>query len=208
MTDDFTLRLATPDDAAAVRRIYAPFVADTPITFEQEVPPADDLRGRIEETLPGYPWLVCERDGRVVGYAYAGPVRKRAAYQWSVELSVYVDPDAQRRGVARALYTALLGLLAEQGYRNAFAVMTRPNGASAAFHESFGFESAGVLAAAGYKNGDWHDVEWLQRRLGDAGPDDDPDDDDPPEPPRSLDALPDGAVETHLRAGEDRFRSA
>ncbi|WP_254536495.1 GNAT family N-acetyltransferase [Halomarina litorea] len=217
MTDAFALRLATADDAAAVRRIYAPFVADTAITFEQDDPSRDEIRGRIEETLPASPWLVCERSGEsdeadesdelggeVVGYAYAGPVRKRAAYQWSVESSVYVDPAAQRRGVARALYTALIALLADQGYRNIFAVMTLPNEASAAFHEALGFESVGVLADAGYKLGDWHDVAWLQKRIGSEG-------DaaaDAPAPPRSLDDLPPEALAAALRAGEAHLGTA
>lgn len=217
MSETFALRLATADDAAAVSRIYAPFVADTAITFEQEVPPPSEIRERIAGTLPAYPWLVCERTGKeseggdgddgdgseVVGYAYAGPVRKRAAYQWSVESSVYVDPAAQRRGVARALYAALLDLLAEQGYRNVFAVMTLPNEASEAFHEALGFESVGVLADAGYKLDDWHDVAWLQKRIGGEGGGDDTS----PAPPRSLDDLSRETVESAVRSAEAHLAS-
>ena len=159
------LRLATPDDAAAVRAIYAPVVADTAISFEEEPPSVDELRGRIESTLERLPWLVCELDGAVAGYAAAHPHRERAAYRWSVETSVYVAEADRRRGVARGLYEALFGVLAAQGYVNAYAGTTLPNPASEALHAAVGFEPVGTYAGVGYKDGAWRDVRWWYREL-------------------------------------------
>jgi phosphinothricin acetyltransferase len=175
-----TLRLATETDAAAVRRIYEPYVDDTAITFELEPPSTDEIRDRIRETLTDYPWLVCEVDGDVVGYAYGGPVRKREAYQWSVESSVYVDSTAHRNGVARGLYESLLELLELQGYTTVYAVATLPNPPSVAFHESFGFEQDAAFEKMGYKHGEWHDVGWWSLTLRDHPSD--------PDPPLSLSA--------------------
>ncbi|GAA1841817.1 GNAT family N-acetyltransferase [Pseudonocardia ailaonensis] len=158
------IRLATPDDAAAVAAVYAPYVRDTAISFESEPPPEAEMRERIAGTLPAHPWLVADLDG-VRGYAYAGPHRSRAAYRWSVDVSVYTGPDVHRCGVGRALYTALLALLTEQGYAHAFAGVTLPNPPSVGFHEALGFEAVGVFRAVGYKFDRWRDVGWWQRPL-------------------------------------------
>jgi phosphinothricin acetyltransferase len=160
------LRLATPDDAAAVRAIYAPFVRETSITFEDAVPDEPTIRDRIESKRATYPWFVCELDGEVVGYAYAGSLRKRAAYRWVVETSVYVRESAQGRGVGRALYTALLDCLQVQRFLHAYAVVTVPNPRSVDFHDRMGFERVAAFPAMGYKRGGWHDVEWWHRQLG------------------------------------------
>ncbi len=159
------LRLAEPADAAGMLAIYAPIVRDTPISFELEPPSKEELRRRISVTLERRPWLVCEIGGGVAGYAYGAAYRDRAAYQWSVETSVYVHPDHRRRGVAGALYAALLAALSAQGYRTALAGITLPNPASVGFHESFGFSWIGVYRSVGFKLGAWHDVGWLQRPL-------------------------------------------
>jgi phosphinothricin acetyltransferase len=159
------LRLATPADASSVRRIYAPYVEETAITFATTVPGVEALEAKISDCLSQYPWLVCERDGRVRGYAYAGPLRKRDAYQWTVELSVYVEDGSQREGVGRRLYEALLDLLTAQGYASAYGVVTLPNPASVAFHERFGFERVGRFDDVGFKQGAWHDVGWWRKRL-------------------------------------------
>ena len=168
------LRAATESDLPAIRDIYEPFVEETAITFAYDPPTVSDLAAKLR-TKTQYPWLVCELDGDVVGYAYAGPIRERDAYQWGVETSIYVDPDFQRRGVARGLYTALLDILERQGYVTAYAVVTTPNPASIAFHESFGFERVGRFERMGYKHGEWYDVEWWSRELR-------PHPDDPAEP--------------------------
>ncbi|WP_254546396.1 arsinothricin resistance N-acetyltransferase ArsN1 family B [Halomarina pelagica] len=193
------LRLATDDDAPAVRAIYAPYVEETSVTFERTPPSAEEVAERIEGKLERYPWLVCERDDEVVGYAYAGPVRSRAAYRWSTESTVYVREDAKREGVARALYAALFDLLAGQGYWSVYAAVTLPNPASVAFHGATGFERIGVWEAVGFKHGAWHDVGWFRRALGERPPE--------PDPPLSVAAAREREWwDEALRAGEAELR--
>jgi L-amino acid N-acyltransferase YncA len=156
------IRLAEPGDAAGVLAIYEPIVRETATSFELEPPSEEEMRSRIASTLERRPWLVCAADGSVAGYAYAAAHRERAAYQWSVETSVYVHPDHRRRGVARGLYTALLDALRAQGFTNALAGITLPNPASVGFHEACGFRRIGVYHAVGHKLGAWHDVAWLE----------------------------------------------
>lgn len=194
-----TLRLATEADAEAIQRIYAPYVEDTAITFELEPPSTTEIRERIRETLTDYPWLVCEVDGEVVGYAYAGPIRKREAYQWAVESSVYVDSAYHRNGVARGLYESLLALLDLQRYITVYAVATLPNPASVAFHESFGFEQDAAFEKMGYKHGEWHDVGWWSYTLREH-----PDDPDPPLSPSAAQEL--AGWDDALNAGESSVR--
>ena len=149
------VRQITMGDAPAVQVIYAPYVTATTISFE-EVPPA---------ILPRYPYLVAEVDGRVVGYAYASEHRARAAYRTSVDVAVYVAPGAQRRGVARSLYSRLLADAASLGYHAAFAGIALPNEASVGLHETMGFEPVGIYREVGRKFDAWHDVGWWQRLL-------------------------------------------
>ena len=164
------IRPATPDDAAAVRAIYAPHVTDSATSFETEVPSVDEVRQRIEAVLATHPWLVDEDADGVAGYAYAGPHRARAAYGWAAEVSVYVDGRTRRRGVARGLYDALLERLRAQGFALALAGITLPNPASVGFHEALGFRPVGVFPALGFKHGAWHDVGWWTLRLRDLSP--------------------------------------
>jgi phosphinothricin acetyltransferase len=160
------VRDATAADAQACARIYAPYVTDTPITFETEVPSDAQMARRIEDTARTHAWLVLEDDGEVVGYAYGRPFKERAAYRWSCEVSVYVDRAHRGRGGGRQLYAALLERLTERGFRMAAAGMTQPNEASRRLHEAMGFEPVGTFRDIGWKFGRWHDVTWLQRRLG------------------------------------------
>ncbi|MEQ9496101.1 MAG: N-acetyltransferase family protein [Deltaproteobacteria bacterium] len=171
-----TIRIATLEDAAAIRAIYAPHVA-TLTSFEQSVPSIEEMQRRLAATLERTPWLVLD-EGEVVGYAYAGPYRSRHAYQWSVEASVYVAAPHQRRGIARRLYAALFAALELQGFVNVYAGITLPNDASEAFHRALGFEPIGVYRGVGYKHGGWRDVAWSAKRL--ATPDGEP------SPPRLL----------------------
>jgi L-amino acid N-acyltransferase YncA len=168
------IRLATEHDAEQIAAIYAPNVTDTIISFELEPPSADEMRRRIEVTLERYPWLVCERQGRVLGYAYAGAHGSRAAYQWSVDVSVYVHKDARRAGVGRALYASLVAALEVQGFYNAYAGATLPNPASVGLHEAVGFRPVGVYCGVGYKLGAWRDVVWwhlpLRERVAEPDP--------------------------------------
>ncbi|WP_224447549.1 arsinothricin resistance N-acetyltransferase ArsN1 family B [Haloprofundus salilacus] len=192
------IRLATQKDADDVRRIYEPFVRDTAISFETTPPTENEFRERIATTLEAHPWVVYERDGRVVGYAYAGAHRKRDAYRWSVDSSVYVADDARRRGVARGLYTALFGILEAQGYVNVYAGTTLPNPASVGFHRTMGFEPVGVYKKVGYKRGEWHDVQWLSRALR-------PRPDDPNPPVALADVRGTAAFTEALAAGESEI---
>jgi L-amino acid N-acyltransferase YncA len=159
------LRLATAQDARAVLEIYGPIVADTVISFELDVPTEREMQGRIAEFSAFAPWLVCEEDGRVSGFAYASRHRARAAYAWCVDVSVYVRDGRRRSGVGRALYTSLFELLRLQGFHAAHAGVTLPNAASVALHESLGFRKVGIYEKVGFKRGAWHDVGWWQLPL-------------------------------------------
>ena len=172
------LRLASPADAAGCLAIYRPFVESSHTTFETEVPSVEEFAQRIESTLEARPWIVAEADGRIAGYAYASPIKDRAAYQWSVEVAIYVAPDVRRRGVGCALYAALFRCLAGLGYVNAIGIIALPNDASIALHESLGFVKVSHLKSIGFKLGAWHDSGWWQKRL--AAPPSTPD------PPRPL----------------------
>lgn len=174
------IRHADPDrDADACAAIYAAFVRDSAVSFEEQPPDGDELARRIERVSRLYPWLVAEDAGAVTGYAYASAHRERAAYRWAVDVAVYVAVDARRRGVGRRLYQALLPLLAQQGLYCACAGITLPNPASVALHEALGFAPVGVYRQIGWKAGAWRDVGWWQRQLrppgdGAAGPPADP----------------------------------
>lgn len=175
-----TIRLATLEDAEQIQAIYAPYCL-TPISFEAEAPTVENMRGRLAKVLEQYPWLVCEDGGDILGYAYAGRHRERAAYFWSVDTSIYVRQGRQRRGIGRALYTSLLTMLPLQGYINAYAGATLPNPASVGLHEAMGFQLVGVYHQVGYKYGTWHDVAWFERPLQ-------PRPSEPP-PPRPLEEI-------------------
>ena len=164
------IRLATPDDSEAIASIYAYYVANTPISFEVTPPSVDEMRVRIERILQRFPYLVCEMDGRVVGYAYAGRHHERAAYDWSCEVSVYVETGMHRRGIGRALYAALLALLRRLGYYTVLAGITVPNDGSVGLHTAMGFRHAGLNRKVGYKDGLWWDVAYVEMGLQEAYP--------------------------------------
>jgi L-amino acid N-acyltransferase YncA len=159
------IRVAEERDAQAIADVYAPAVTGRATSFELTLPDAAEMKRRIVTVLPQHPWLVCESSETILGYVYATTHRERAAYRWSVDVAAYVGADAQRRGIARALYTALFEILALQGYRNAYAGITLPNPASVAMHEAMGFERVGTYHRVGYKMGKWHDVAWFERPL-------------------------------------------
>jgi len=163
------LRLASGADADALLEIYGPYVRDTAISFELEPPTVDELRRRVDAVLPIAPWLVCERDGAIAGYAYAGRFAVRAAYQWTAEVTVYVHSAHHRAGVGRALYTVLLDALRLQGFRAAIGIIALPNPASVGLHERLGFQCVGVLPAIGFKHGRWHDIGYWQLELRERG---------------------------------------
>jgi L-amino acid N-acyltransferase YncA len=155
-----SIRPATLHDAEALLAIYRPYVLTTAISFELEPPTLDEFRARVQRALADYAWLVAERDAAPVAYAYGTPHRARGAYKWSVETSVYAAPSNHRQGVGRTLYEALLPMLAQKGYCNAYAGITLPNDASVALHRRVGFQAVGVFRAVGRKLGAWQDVSW------------------------------------------------
>ena len=161
-----TIRLAGESDGERIRAIYAPHIRESATSFEQRLPTVAEVQRRVAATIETHPWLVCEHEGQVVGYAYASSHRTREAYRWSIETSVYVDAEYHRQGIARGLYESLLAVCRLRGFRNAYAGTTPPNPASVSLHESMGFESIGVFENVGHKNGEWHDVQWWARPLG------------------------------------------
>lgn len=159
------IRLAKPSDARSLLDIYAPYVENTAITFEYEVPTIEDFAIRIEKTLEKYPYLVAEEDGVVLGYAYASTYYARAAYDWAVELSVYVSQDARGKGVGSKLYDALEDLLDQMGYVHFLACISLPNEASLALHRKRGYQQVAHFPKIGYKFNRWNDIVWLQKSL-------------------------------------------
>ncbi|HMI80482.1 MAG TPA: GNAT family N-acetyltransferase [Solirubrobacterales bacterium] len=173
-----TIRDADPRrDAVACAAIYAPHVEGSAVSFEEEAPDAAAMAARIERYGASHAWLVAEREGKVVGYAYATAFNERPAYRWSTSVSVYVSEAARGAGIGRALYSALFERLHERGFRMACAGITLPNGPSVALHERLGFELVGVNREIGWKHGAWRDVGWYQLELAPAG-------DAPPAEPR------------------------
>jgi len=167
MQTDKKIRLATPDDSAVLLDIYAPFVMDTVVSFEYETPTVVEFSSRIANITVKYPWLLCEIDGRIAGYAYASQFSQRAAYDWSVDASVYIHRDYYRKKIGAALYHCLFDLLKLQGFYSVYAVITGANQRSIDFHQSLGFKPAGFYPNVGYKFNQWQDVQWLVLPIND-----------------------------------------
>ena len=161
----FALRRATERDAAGCVAIYAPVVETTAISFEEIAPSVDEMASRISESGARWPWLVAERQGMILGYAYATEHRTRSAYRWSTDVSVYLHSEARGQGLGTALYRSLFQILESQGFHRAHAGIALPNAASVALHRSTGFEHVGVYREVGFKFGRWHDVSWWAREL-------------------------------------------
>lgn len=148
--------------------VYAPYVRNTAVSFEEDAPTAVIMAQRINATLDTHPWLVAERGGGVIGYAYAGRHSQRSAYRWTVDVTIYVRDDERRSGVGRRLYQALLATLRLQGFRSAFAEIVLPNPGSARLHEAMGFKHVGVHKDIGFKLGSWHDIAYWRLGLSDG----------------------------------------
>lgn len=159
------IRNAQVEDAANLVAIYAPYVEKTAITFEIQVPAVEDFANRIEKTLKKFPYLVAVEEGQIVGYAYASTYYARAAYDWTVEMSVYVQKEARGKGIGTLLYTALEEELTARGFKNFLACIALPNLASIALHEKRGYQQVAHFKKVGYKFGTWHDIVWLQKSL-------------------------------------------
>lgn len=166
MVDGLTVRAATTADAAAIAGIYAPYVLETVISFEEIPPTAAEFEARMLAT-PRLPWLVAVRDDAVVGYCHASLHKTRASYRWSADVSVYVAPSERGHGVGRLLYGELLPLVRSLGYVSVFAGIALPNDASVGLHEAFGLTPVGVYRNVGFKHHKWRDVGWWQLTFAD-----------------------------------------
>jgi len=154
------IRIVQTGDAQDLLNIYAPFILNSGITQEAEVPSLQDFQNRIKSTVTNFPWLVSAEGNVVTGYAYAARHRERSGYRWCVETSVYIHSGFYGKKTATRLYKALLAILRCQNYVNAYAVITLPNEPSVRFHEKFGFRHFATYEKIGYKLGKWHDVGW------------------------------------------------
>lgn len=171
---DVTIRNARLDDAERLVEIYSYYVENTAITFEYETPSVPEFQSRMKHTMEKYPYIVVEKDGNVLGYAYAGPFSGgRAAYDWSCELTVYIDHGAQKCGCGRKLYSALEEKLKRMGIQNLYACIACTdtedeflNNNSADFHAHMGFEEVGRFRQCGYKFGRWYDMIWMEKIIG------------------------------------------
>jgi len=164
------VRDADPDrDAAACAAIYAPYVADSVISFEYEAPSEAEMRRRIDAA---HVWLLAESEGRPFGYAYGSAHAARSAYRWAADVAIYIDSDHHRAGAGRALYTELFDRLRDIGLWTLCAGVTQPNEASNGLHLAMGFVPVGTYRRIGWKQGAWHDVSWFQLDLhpGEPGP--------------------------------------
>lgn len=172
--DTITIRTANLDDAAALLAIYAPYVEQTAITFEYEVPSLEEFRGRIAQTLRRYPYLVAEENGEILGYAYTGPFGERAAYSWAVETSIYLRQDVRGKGLGKRLYQVLEDVSRAQHVQSLYACIAYPDADDAhlssnsvAFHTHLGYATVGRFPHCGYKFGAWYIMAWMEKMLGD-----------------------------------------
>ncbi|MDY2847360.1 MAG: N-acetyltransferase family protein [Oscillospiraceae bacterium] len=171
MENKIKIRMVTPDDAEELLSIYAPYVLNTAITFEYDVPTADEFRLRIENTLKKYPYIAAERDGELLGYAYTGPFKNRAAYDHAVETTVYVKENARRQGIGRMLYAELEIISRRQNITNLNACIGCPAAEndeyltmdSVEFHKRMGYRIVGEFHGCGYKFGRWYNMVWAEK---------------------------------------------
>lgn len=173
MNDTICIEVAKIEDAKELLRIYAPYVTDTAITFEYEVPTVEEFQGRIKRTLENYPYLVARQNGTIVGYAYTSAFKERAAYDWSVETSIYVDRQKTKLGIGKKLYEALENISKKQNILNLNACIGCPKVAdehldnnSVQFHAHMGYEMVGMFHNCGYKFGTWYHMVWMEKMLG------------------------------------------
>lgn len=159
------VRDARIEDVPGILDIYSPYILETAYTFEYEVPAQAQFQGRFLEITARYPWLVWEEDGELLGYAYGSEFQPRAAYQWGADLSIYLRPEARRRGIGRALYTALERRMAELGYCILYAAVTSANEGSCRFHEALGYTQVARFPKTGLKFGQWYDIIWYEKRV-------------------------------------------
>lgn len=170
---EIKIRPATVSDAEDILKIYGYYTEQTAISFEYKTPSIDEFKARIANTLKKYPYLVAVENGKILGYAYAGPFVGRAAYDWSAETTIYLAPGQKRRGLGRKLYEALEDSLAKMGVLNLYACIGYPetedqylNKNSAQFHQHMGYTLVGVFHNCGYKFGRWYHMIWMEKMIG------------------------------------------
>ncbi len=188
------IRFVTDDDTEAIFNIYAPYVTSSAVTLETGEPRIYDVKRRIVTISSATPFLVCEIDGKVVGFAYADCKKKLQAYAWNTYVYVYINNFYQRCNLASGLYLAVLSLLKAQGFRKAIALVTSSNHTSEAFHQAFGFVKVGTLENLGFKLGEWHSVSIFEKQLDDSNT--------PPEPTKSIAELDEAFCEKTFRQCE------
>ena len=165
------IRFADPArDAAGILAVYAPYIRETAVTFETEVPAPDAFTARVAGICADFPYLVLEVDGELAGYAYAHRQAERAAYAWNAELSIYLAGKWRGKGLGAPLYRLLERLLTMQGYVNLYGVITASNAGSIRLHEKLGYRQTGLHEKTGWKFGQWHDVAWLHKRVREGEP--------------------------------------
>lgn len=182
-------RFATLDDTAALLSIYAQYI-ETSITFEYELPTETTFSERISHISQDYPYLVCEENGKIMGYAYAHRHMERAAYQWNVELSVYLDRSVTSKGLGKTFYSLLIEILKLQNIKTVYGCVTLPNIKSESLHKSLGFQVIGTYHNAGFKAGEWHDVIWFEKPIAEH--------DLPPQPFKSIQDISTEQLKTQL----------
>lgn len=159
------IRSAKLEDAPSILAIYRPYVLKTSITFEYDVPSLESFRERMRQTLLSFPYLVAEVDEQIVGYAYASTYYARRAYDWTAEISIYLQEKSCGQHLGTQLFQALEADLKERGFRNLVSCISLPNDASLGFHSKLGFEKVGHFPKVGYKFGQWYDTVWFQKRI-------------------------------------------
>ena len=164
---DIKFRNVQLSDAKQLLDIYSPYVTDTAITFEYDIPSLEEFTERIKNISAEYPYIVCTYKDKIVGYAYAHRHMERAAYQWNVESTIYLDMNYKSLGIGKMLYTKLIELLKLQNIENVYACITTENEKSVKFHEKIGFKFIGIYPDTGYKFDRWYDITWLGIRISD-----------------------------------------
>ena len=158
------IRFATAEDVDAILAIYAPYIENTTFTFEYTVPTREEMTQRFLSITEQLPWLVWEENGKVCGYAYGSLPFERKAYSWDCEVSIYLAPEAQGRGIGRKLYAVLEEILFQQGYRVIYSLITSDNRGSLAFHEKLGYRTMATFPDCGIKFERWLGVVWMEKR--------------------------------------------
>ncbi len=169
---DLVIRDARPEDAARLVEIYAHYVEKTAVSFEYDVPTVEEFETRIRKISANYPYLVCEKDGRIVGYVYAGQYSAREAYSWTVTTSIYLDENCRRQGIGTALYAELEKRLKERGIVNLLAGIAFSEKEdeylthdSVKFHTKEGYKKVAQMESVGKKFDRWYDLIWMQKKI-------------------------------------------